>query len=63
MTTLSLDSLRFNYFLALDCFFAAAKAHAVSDRFEVDPIRQERLALERAQAAFNAALAARAAAK
>ena len=58
MTTSTLDSLRFDYLLALDAFFAAAKAHAARDEFRVDPIRQERLALDRAFDAYHAALAA-----
>jgi len=55
MTTPTLDSLRFDYLLALDAFFAAAKVHAASDSFEVDPIWQERLALQRAEEALGRA--------
>ena len=53
MTTSTLDSLRFDYLLALDAFFAAAKAHAASDSFEIDPLWQERLALQRAEEALG----------
>lgn len=56
MTTPTLDSLRFDYILALDAFFAAAKAHAARDEYRVDPLRDERLALKRAENALRRVL-------
>ena len=55
MNTPTLDELRLTYLAAHEAYFAAAKAHAVRDRFEVDPLRKERLEFDRARKALFAA--------
>jgi hypothetical protein len=55
MQNKTLDELRLNYLAAHEAYFAAAKVHAARDRFEVDPLRTERLAFYRAKKALFAA--------
>ena len=55
MNTPTLDELRLNYLAAHEAYFAAAKVHAARDRFEVDPLRTERLAFDSARKALFAA--------
>jgi hypothetical protein len=55
MQNKTLDELRLNYLAAHEAYFAAAKVHAARDRFEVDPLRTERLAFYRAKKELFAA--------
>jgi hypothetical protein len=54
-TPKTITTLRAEYRIAVEAFFAAAKAHAALDCFKVDPLAKERAAMQAAARACNAA--------
>lgn len=55
MSTETVTTLRAEFTNAVEAFFAAAKVHAATDCFKVDPLAKERAAMQAAAAAVNAA--------
>jgi hypothetical protein len=51
----TITTLRAEYQIAVEAFFAAAKAHGAADCFKIDPLAKERAAMRAAAQACNAA--------